>query len=102
GQPEAPAVERDHARERREALEQPHGGLVLPDQLDVRDEPVDEHDVELALAEHLVREVDVAASRVPGLGSCRRCDLCVYLSASHAPAEQCAKSTGANSRAPAL
>jgi hypothetical protein len=41
---------------------------VLPDQLDVRDEPGNQDDVELAAAEDLVRDVQVAASRVPGFG----------------------------------
>jgi hypothetical protein len=40
---------------------------VLPDQLDVRDEPGDEDDVELTLTEYLVGDVDVAASGVLGL-----------------------------------
>jgi hypothetical protein len=40
---------------------------VLPDELDVRDEPGDEDDVELALAEDLVGDVDLAASGVPRL-----------------------------------
>jgi hypothetical protein len=42
--------------------------LVLPDQLDVGGEPVDEYDVELAGAEDLVCDVYVSASRVLGLG----------------------------------
>jgi hypothetical protein len=43
---------------------------VLPDKLDVGDVPGDEDEVEVALAEDLVGDVDVAALRVPGLGRC--------------------------------
>ena len=57
----APAVEVDHAGERRQALVEPLRGLVLPDQLDVGGEPVDQDEVEVAFAEHLVGEVYVAA-----------------------------------------
>ena len=46
---------------------------MLPDKLYVRDEPGNEDDVELALAEELVGDVDVAGLRVLGLGSVQRC-----------------------------
>jgi hypothetical protein len=43
---------------------------VLPDKLDVGDVPGYQDEVEVALAEDLVGDVDVAALRVPGLGRC--------------------------------
>ena len=65
-QSRAPPVEVDHPGERREAVEEPRRRLVLPDQLDVREIPVDQDQIEVALAEHLVGDVEVAALRVPG------------------------------------
>ena len=54
----------DHPRERGERLEEARRRLVLPDQLDVGDEAGDDDEVELALAEDLVGDVDVAAAGV--------------------------------------
>src|SRR2546430_649046 len=99
-QARAPAVEVDHAGERRQALVEPRRGLVLPDQLDVGGEPVDQNEVEIALAEDLVREMYVAASRVPGLRPCRECALCVDRSAFHTPPERLGKARLFGGRAP--
>ncbi len=52
-------IERGHARH-------------LPSELDVRREGRDVHEVERAVAHHLVRDRDVSAARVAGLGQHRR------------------------------
>jgi hypothetical protein len=68
-QPGPAPVEGDHSRELREALEHARPRLRLPYELDVVDEASDDDQVEVALAEHLVGDVDVAASGVLRLRS---------------------------------
>ena len=65
-QSRAPPVEVDDPGKRRQAVEEPRRRFVLPDQLDMREVPVDKDEVEVALAEHLVGDVEVAALRIPG------------------------------------
>src|SRR5207237_10165925 len=67
-----PRREADHAGEGGQAFQDPCSWLMLPDQLDVGDESWHQHEVEVALAEHLVGDVDPSASRIPGFGPCRR------------------------------
>ena len=60
----AAAVEGDDAGEGTEPLIKPAGRRQLPQQLDVREESGHQHEVEVALAPHLERDVGVA---VPGV-----------------------------------
>ena len=68
GQPGAALVEEDQARERGEPLEEARAARLLPVQLEVGDEPGHEDQVDRAVADDLVGDVDVAALRVAGLG----------------------------------
>ena len=62
----ATLVEDHDARKRAEPLEQVGNLRHLPVVLDVRDEARDEDQIQVSLAEHLVRDVSVAAERVSG------------------------------------
>ena len=68
-QPGPATVEVDDARERAQALQNRGRPLVLPHQLDVARIAVDQYEIEVARAEHLVGDVHVAAARVARLGS---------------------------------
>ncbi len=69
GQSDAPFVEHHHTGERREVREEPREPRLRPHLLDVRDPAHHEQDVDWAVAEHLVRDVDaVGGLRVAGLG----------------------------------
>jgi hypothetical protein len=60
-------VERDQARERRQPVEPRPHPAVFPHQLNVRDPAGDEHQVDRAVTADAVRDMDVAALRVPSL-----------------------------------
>ena len=65
----AALVEHDHAGERPEPLKRTSQGLVLPRQLEMRDEAWNHHEVEGSLAEDLVGDVDaIVGLGVMGLG----------------------------------
>src|SRR6266540_2645648 len=64
GQTGAALVEQDQPRERRQPLEEPRKRGLLPCELDVRNPAVHEHQVERPVADDLIRNIDVAASRV--------------------------------------
>src|SRR4029453_5078287 len=61
----AALVEADQARERSEPLEEVGVRRIPPVDLEVREEPGDEDQVERSVAGQLVGDVDVAAPRVP-------------------------------------
>jgi hypothetical protein len=64
----APLVERDHPGERREVAEELAEERRLPRQIGIRDESRHENEVDLTLAEHLIRDRQIAALRVLRLG----------------------------------
>ena len=66
-QPRPPAVEHDQSRERREPLEVPRDPRLLPVHLDLRHPARDVHEVDRAVADHLVGDVEVAAASVLSL-----------------------------------
>jgi hypothetical protein len=59
-------VEDDQPRERREAGEEVGKVRLLPGDLDVRDEPGNQDEIDRAIADDLRGDADVAALRVPG------------------------------------
>ena len=65
GEPGPALVEADQPCERAQALEEACVLRVLPVDLEVGEEPRDEHEVERPVAGHLVGDVDVPAARVP-------------------------------------
>jgi hypothetical protein len=67
GEPGAPAVGEDQARERREATQEPGAGRMLPGDLEVVDEPREEDEIDRP-SPIMVRERDVAVPRVPTSG----------------------------------
>ena len=64
GEPGPALVEADQPRERAEPLEDPRAPRMLPVDLEVREEPGHEDEVERPVARDLVRDADVAAPRV--------------------------------------
>ena len=72
GEPRPPLVEADQPGERPEALEEVSVRRALPVDLEVGEEALHEHEVERAVARHLVGDVDVPAARVPDLRAHRR------------------------------
>jgi len=66
-EPRSSLVEDDQPRERRESLQEARVIGLVPHELDIRDPARHVHEVERSLADHLVRDADVAAARVPGL-----------------------------------
>ena len=73
-QPGATLVEPDQSSEGPEPLVQPSGRRELPVDLEVREEAVDQDEVERTVARDLVRDVDVTALGVADRGG-HRCDL---------------------------
>jgi hypothetical protein len=68
GHARAALVEHDHAGKRPEPSEGTSQSLLLPGQLDMRDEAWDHHQIEGALTEDLVGDVDaIVGLRVAGL-----------------------------------
>jgi hypothetical protein len=67
GQAGPALVEHDEPTEGREPFECPVDPGHVPHQLDVRDEPRNEHDVPLAAPDRLVGDAQIAALRVAGL-----------------------------------
>ena len=67
-EPIAAFVEDDDARESGQAVEELAVAGKLVEELDVRDEPRDEHQVAGTLTDHLVRDADVTAQSVAGFG----------------------------------
>ena len=65
GESRASAVEVDQPAERAQPPKEPGEVGEVPHRLDVVDPRVDQEDVEVALAHHLVRDVDVTVLRVP-------------------------------------
>ena len=65
GQARPALVEADQPRERREALDEARHLRVLEVDLQVREEPVHQYEVERPVARHLVGDVRLAAARVP-------------------------------------
>ena len=65
GEPRASLVEADQPCERPEPLEEVGVGRALPVDLEVGEEPLDEYEVEGAVAGDLVGDVHLAAARVP-------------------------------------
>ena len=61
-------VEDDEPRERSEAAEEPREGRLIPLVLDMREQARDEHEVDGAVADDLVRDVDLATLGVSRLG----------------------------------
>ena len=57
-------VEADEPRERSQAVEQASHGRVLPVDLEMREEPGHEDEVERAISADLVRDVDVATAGI--------------------------------------
>src|SRR3977135_3054886 len=64
--PAAPLVKENEPRERGKPVQEIGHGRQFPDEREVRDPAQDEDYVDGAVADHLVRDVDVAATRVPG------------------------------------
>ena len=77
----ATLVEHDQSRKRRETLEVPALGGILPLQLEIRDEWRNVNEVEGSFADDLIRDVHFARFRVPGFGNFKHC---VSLSRCHA------------------
>ena len=67
GRSGAALVEDDQSAERRQPLEVAGTRWVVPDQIDMRNRAWDVDDVEGTLSQDLVRDVDIATPRVPGL-----------------------------------
>ncbi len=68
GQPRSATVEHDQPRERREAVEVPRHPRLIPVVLDLRDPGGHVHDVDRAVADDLVGDVEIAAARVSRVG----------------------------------
>src|SRR5262245_36311678 len=68
GETNAPLVEHDQPRERSKAIEEMAGVRMIPPELHIGRAPANEDDVERAVADDLVGDVDVAALREPRLG----------------------------------
>ena len=68
GETEAALVEADQTAERRQPAEEAGDRRVLPLDVEMAREPLHQHQVEVALAEHLVRDVHVPALRVQNGG----------------------------------
>ena len=61
GEPEPALVEADQPAERCQPAEEPRDGRVFPLDVEVAREPLNEHQVEVSLADDLVRNVHVSA-----------------------------------------
>ena len=68
GEPRPAPVHQDEPREPREPLEERREGGLLPRVLDVRHPAGDEEQIDVALPDDLVRDVDVASARIARLG----------------------------------
>ena len=67
GESGTPFVEPDQAGEARQALEQPSAGGEFPLKFQVRHEPGNEYEIDRAIADDLVGDVDITALYVSSL-----------------------------------
>ena len=65
GHPRATPVELNQPREGRQLPEKARPGRQLPIELDIREERGHHHDVEPPLANHLIGDLHITATRVP-------------------------------------